>query len=213
MKNVIVIDDQVMSRQLFESIIKGAEGYNLLFALDSADLLDVYLTKYTVDLIIMDVVMQTGIDGLTASEKVKKINPDIKIIIVTSMPEVGYIKRAREIGVESFWYKEVQEAPLLEVIERTMKGESIYPGVIPKIQIGDIFSDDFTDAELLVLRELTTGASNQEIADKLFISVNTVRTHVTHMLEKTGFANRTELAIEARLSGIVIGDRKVVNDI
>ena len=170
MRNVIIVDDQAMSRQLFESIIKSSKDYNLLYALDSADLLDVYLAKYAVDLIIMDVVMQTGIDGLTAAEKVKKDYPGVKVVIVTSMPEVGYIKRARQIGVDSFWYKEVQDAPLLEVLDRTMAGEHIYPDSTPRIQIGNIFSDELTEAELLVLRELTTGAANQEIAEKLFIS-------------------------------------------
>ena len=95
----------------------------------------------------------------------------------------------------------------LQVLDRTMAGESIYPNETPAIQIGNAMSVDFTDAEIRVLRELTTGASNQEIAERLFVSTNTVRTHVTHMLEKTGFENRTELAIEARLSGMVIGNR------
>lgn len=207
MTKVIIVDDQNMSRQLFESIINNSANYELVYALDKPDYLDVYLMKFKVDLIIMDVVIKNGLDGLTAAEEVKKKHPEIKIIVVTSMPEVGYIKRAKEIGVESFWYKEVQDEPFLQVLDRTMAGESIYPNETPAIQIGNAMSVDFTDAEIRVLRELTTGASNQEIAERLFVSTNTVRTHVTHMLEKTGFENRTELAIEARLSGMVIGNR------
>ena len=204
MTNVIIVDDQNMSRQLFESIIKSSENYQLLFALDKPDFLDVYLSKYNVDLIIMDVVIQNGTDGLTAAAKIKEQYPGVKIVIVTSMPEVGYIKKAKEIGIDSFWYKEVQDAPILEVLDRTMAGERVYPDKTPETKIGNAMNYEFTDAEILVLRELTTGASNQEIAERLFISANTVRTHITHMLEKTGFDNRTELGIEARLSGMVI---------
>jgi two-component system vancomycin resistance associated response regulator VraR len=56
----------------------------------------------------------------------------------------------------------------------------------------------------MVLREVTRGSSNEEIAEALHLSVATVKTHINHMMQKTGFRNRTELAIEARVSGIVI---------
>lgn len=208
MYRVLIVDDQVISRQLFEHFIENSKKYQLLYALDNAELADVYLARYSVDLILMDVVMQQGVSGLDAAERIKRDYPHIKIIIVTSMPEVSYIQRAKEIGVDSFWYKEVQETPLMEVLDRTMAGEHIFPKETPVLQIGYTNSKEFTDAELLVLRELTTGAGNHEIAKHLNISVNTVRSHIQHMLAKTGFDNRTELAIEARLSGIVISERK-----
>ena len=85
-----------------------------------------------------------------------------------------------------------------------MAGESIYPDVPPVCSIGAISSGSLSDAELAVLRELATGSDNPEIAEKLNISVNTVKTHIQHMLKKTGFSNRTELAVEARVKGLVI---------
>ena len=70
--------------------------------------------------------------------------------------------------------------------------------------MGHADSHEFTDKELEVLRLMTKGLSNGQIALKLYISENTVKTHIQHMLDKTGCANRTELAILARVNGIAI---------
>lgn len=204
--NVIIVDDQNMSRQLFETFVQNSSDYNLLYSLKSAGAADVYCLKYPVDLVIMDVVMNDGSNGLDAAARIKKQNPKIKVIVVTSMPEVSYLERARSIGVDSFWYKEVEGEPLLKVMDRTMAGEHVYPDTTPVLKIGIAKSVEFTDTEILVLREMTTGATNVEIAEKMNISVNTVKQHIMHMIQKTGCKNRTELAIEARVRGIVIAD-------
>ena len=128
-----------------------------------------------------------GESGLDAAERIKRAFPQIRIIIVTSMPECSYLSRAREIGVESFWYKEEQRESLLDVMERTMAGESVYPDATPELQLGLASSYEFTDRELEVLREMTGGDTNQEIAERLHMSVATVKTHILNMLEKTGF--------------------------
>ena len=204
---VIIVDDQSISRQLFESFIQSADDFELVYSLDTAKVADTYCARGGIDLIIMDVVMADGTSGLDAAARIKRSYPGIKIVIVTSMPEVSYIERARGIGVESFWYKEVEGEPLLSVLRRTMNGEHVYPETTPVLELGYIKRTELTEMELMVLRELTTGAGNQEIADRLMVSVNTIRTHIQHMLDKTGFSNRTELAIEARVRGIVIADK------
>ena len=152
----------------------------------------------------MDVVTRNGESELDAAARIKRAFPRIRIVIVTSMPECSYLCRAREIGMESFWYKEEQRESLLGVMERTMNGESVYPDAT----LGLASSYEFTERKLEVLREMTGGDTNQEIADRLHLSVATVKTHILNMLEKTGFRNRTELAVRARESGLVIPDRK-----
>ena len=156
----------------------------------------------------LDVVTRGGESGLDAAERIKRTFPQMKIIIVTSMPECSYLSRAREIGVESFWYKEEQRESLLDVMARTMAGESVYPDATPELQLGLASSYQFTSRELEVLREMTGGDTNQEIAERLHMSVATVKTHILNMLEKTGFRNRTELAVRAREIGLVILNRK-----
>lgn len=201
---VMIVDDQAISRQLFEMYVRNSNRYELTFSIESAGVVDVYLLKNHVDLILMDILMNDGSNGLDAAGKVKREHPDIKVIAVTSMPEQSFMEQARALGVDSFWYKETGENELLEVMDRTMAGERVYPDHAPDVRLGNALSSELTERELDVLRIITTGASNTAVAEELGISEHTVKTHVRGMLTKTGFANRTELAIKARALGVAI---------
>ena len=201
---VMIVDDQYISRQLFALYIQASEKYELVRQVESASLADAFVLKEPIDLILMDILMNDGSNGLDAAEKIKKKRPNIKIIAVTSMPESSWINRAKSIGIDSFWYKEVSKETIIEIMDRTMAGESVYPDTRPVVQIGNIRSSEFTDREIEVLRVMIKGISNAEIAKELGITENTVKQHIKHMMEKTGCKSRTELAIEARISGIVV---------
>mgnify|MGYP002624386285 CR=1 FL=1 len=203
---VLVVDDQSIARGYFEMYIDTSTDYELIKSLPMADAAVLFCDRHPVDLILMDIMMQYGIDGLTAAEQIKKRHPEIKIILATSMSESKWEKMAKDIGVESFWYKEYSEIPLLEIMNRTMEGESVYPETSPKPKFGQVTKAKLTNRELDVLRELTNGFSNNEIADKLGISVNTVRQHIENMLNKTGYQNRLDLAIKASFLGVVVSD-------
>lgn len=203
---IMIVDDQFVSRELFKLYIEQSGEYEVLYCIDTAMFADTYALKAPLDLVIMDILMNDGSNGLNAAEKIKKLKPDLKIIAVTSMPEVSWMERARKIGIESFWYKDVSEETLMDIVARTLKGESIYPDNTPVVTLGLAKSSDFTPKEIEVLRLLTTGAGNDEIAVKLDISQNTVKTHIKHLLEKTGFETRTQLAIQSRVTGFVIED-------
>ena len=201
---VLVVEDQTMPRQLFKLLVDAAEDFELAAAIDSAELADVYCLRNGVDLVLMDVITRGRCSGLEAAARIKRQSPQVKIIVVTSMPECSYIDRARSAGVESFWYKDASEESILELMRRTMAGESVYPDAPPELFLGDASSSRFTDRELMVLREMTGGYTNTEIGEHLHMSVSSVKTHILNMLNKTGFRNRTELAVRARESGLVI---------
>ncbi len=203
---VMVVDDQNISRNYFELYIENSDKYELVFSLETAAVADIYLLSHKIDLIIMDILMSDGSNGLDAAEKIKQRYPDVKIIAVTSMPEQSWMKRAKKIGIESFWYKESDKNNILEIMDRTIAGESVYPEENPAVKLGLADSSKFTERELDVLRIITTGASNGAVAEKLGISENTVKAHVRSMLDKTGYRSRTELAIKARVAGLVISN-------
>ena len=202
--NVIIVDDQYMARQLFELYIKSSGRYQLAGTASSGQQALSLVQAVSADLILMDILMPDGENGLETAARIKAIRPWIRIIAVTSMAEASWLKRAREIGIESFWYKESSKETILEVMDSTMNGDSVYPDQPPKVKLGLSSNTEFTQRELEVLRLMTRGMSNSSIAGELGISENTVKSHIQHMLDKTGYKNRTELAIEARIRGIVV---------
>ena len=206
---VVIAEDYKMVREVFENTIRESEDYQLKASFPTAVQAVEYLNANPADLVLMDVLFPGSLSGLKAAKQIKERHPEIKIMIVTSMPEISYISQAKEIGIESFWYKEVQEQPLIEIMNRTMAGESVYPLSQPKVALGNAFSDELTERETAVLRELVSGASNKEIGDKLGITDKTVKMHITNMLQKTGYHSRLELAVKARHYGIAIKDDSV----
>ena len=186
---VLIVEDDPMTRTLFEIYLKNSERYVLAGSIESASMAELYCLTRQVDLIIMDVCTAFHASGLIAAEKIKKNHPRIKILMVTSQPECDFINRAKAAGVDSFWYKEPS---------------SIYPDSTPYRKIGEALSTEFTEQELKILRELTSGDTDEEIAANLHLSIWTVRKYVKQMLEKTQFKSRTQLAVAARESGLVI---------
>ena len=191
MIHVLIVEDDPMARKLFEIILQESDRYIVTAAIESASLAEFYCMTSTVDLILMDVCTALRSSGLEAAAKIKKIYPKKKIIIVTSQPECDFVERARKSGVESFWYKDPSAEHLLDVMDRTMRGESVYPDKLPVLQIGLATSEEFTAIELEVLRELTSGDTDDEIAKRLHISIHTVKKYVKTLLQKTGFTTRS----------------------
>ena len=200
------MDDQYLARGFFESLVRMSERYELAASLPMAEQAVEWCLDHPVDLVIMDVMMKHGLDGLTCARSIKANNPEVRIILATSTAEAEWIGKARRAGVESFWFKEYSAISLTEVMDRTMAGESVYPDSLPNPEFGEALKADLTDREQAVLRELTRNHTNEEIAGRLNISVNTVRTHIQHMLEKTGFKNRVDLAVNAKALGLVVHD-------
>ena len=205
--SVMIVEDQQMPKTLFSHYINSSNHFYLQIAIENASIADIVCTKMPVDLILMDVVTENGESGLVAAEKIKKKFPNIKIIIVTSMPECSYIKRAKKIGVEGFWYKEINEQPILSIMEKVINGEIVYPEHLQPVKVGLALSNEFTEKELIILRLILGGYSNVEIAQKLGVSPGVIKNHVANMLLKTGFRSRTQLAVRARETGLVILDK------
>ncbi len=164
MIQVLVVEDSRITRDAIESQIAKSEKYVLYASIENAANAEIACLRGRVDLILMDVCTAEEESGLKAAAKIKQYNPKIKIIIMTSMPEHSFIQKAKACGCNGFWYKEYGSTALMEVCDRVMNGEYVYPEDTPVIRIGYSNSAEFTSREFDIIRELTQGRKYEEIA-------------------------------------------------
>ena len=196
MTKVLIVDDSRVSREAFERTLSADPGYQVVAAIENAANAEIACMYDQIDLILMDVCTADDESGIRAAGKIKKNYPNTKIIVMTSMPEYSFIQKAKESGSDSFWYKEYGETSLLEICNRTVQGEHVWPDVLPVVMIGLARSDEFTERELEVIRELAQGSRYEDITEALHISMNTVKYHVKNILNKTGFKTTLQLVAE-----------------
>lgn len=204
MKQVMIVEDQRMTRENMERTLADSGKYAHAASVNGADVALAVCKRQPVDLILMDVCTTGNKDGIEATAEIKKKYPDIKIIIVTSMVEVSFLKRAKAAGADSFWYKNTSPEMLIDVIDRTMDGESIFPDKTPSVKLGLADSTELTPREIEVLRLVCEGLEYSEIAENLNIAERTVKYHISNILSKTGFSNKTRLAIAATNQKFII---------
>ena len=204
MKRVLIVEDQRMPREYMERTLLDSGKYELAASVNGADVAFVICKQRPIDLILMDVCTIGNKDGIEAAAVIKATFPNIKIIIITSMVEVSYLDRAKAAKVDSFWYKDISPETLMDVIDRTMAGEHLFPGETPKVKLGSAESTDLTAKEIEVLRLVCEGMEYSEIAETLCIAESTVKYHVSNILSKTGYANKTRLAIAVTSKKFII---------
>ncbi|MCR5282445.1 MAG: response regulator transcription factor, partial [Lachnospiraceae bacterium] len=202
-RSVVVVDDELISRGYMEMFIKSSKTYDVVAALSFAkDAISWCEQNPVPDLIVMDVMMADGIDGLTAAGQMKKIYPDMKIIIATSMADADWIDKAKEARIDGFWFKTYSNISLLEVLDRVSRGEVVYPADPPAVSLGELPADKLTGQQREVLRYLGEGLTNREIAEKMYLSPNTIKDYLDELMEKTGIHSRVAMVAQVARLGI-----------
>ena len=185
MTKVLIVDDSRVSREAFERTLSADPGYLVVAAIENAANAEIACMSNQIDLILMDVCTADDESGIRAAGKIKKNYPNTKVIVMTSMPEYSFIQKAKDSGSDSFWYKEYGETSLLEICNRTVQGERVWPDALPVIMIGLARSDEFTERELEVIRELAQGSRYEDITEALHISMfKTTLQLVAEVVEK-----------------------------
>ena len=204
MIRVLIVEDQSMARENMENYLSSSKRYQLAASITNAGLAEAACRSSSAELVLMDVCTENDESGFLATEAIKASMPQVKVIIVTSMVECGFLERARSVGADSFWYKNAGCEELLKVMDRTMDGECVYPDAPPTVMIGTAKSCEFTQAEIDVLRLVVEGKSYKKIAEALFISPETVKWHIGNMLQKTNFDSKTKLAVAVTKKNLII---------
>lgn len=203
MIKLLIVDDHEMVRlgltsyfsvlndiQVVAEAENGAEGFEMAL-------------EHRPDVILMDLVMDV-MDGVESTEKILAAWPDAKIIILTSFVDDEKVYPALKAGARSYLLKTSSASEIAEAIRRTYLGEEIIAEKISEKlakqnerPLPKMPHDDLTKRELEVLSLITEGLSNQEIAERLFITIKTVKTHVSNILAKLQVTDRTQATIYA----------------
>ena len=157
--------------------------------------------KLQPDVILMDLVMPT-MDGIAATQEILKNNPAARVLILTSFIDDEKVFPALAAGAKGYILKTSQAAEIADSIRKIANGEDVLAdSVRERIYASEHRKPELYDAltsrEMEVLRELAKGLSNQDIADTLYISLKTVKTHVSNILSKLEVDDRTQAAIYA----------------
>lgn len=205
MISVLIVDDHEMVR-LGVSTFLGVQPHIKVLGQACCGNEGVALAlKLKPDVILMDLVMENG-DGVTATSQILEQLPQTKIIIVTSFIDDEKVYPAIQAGAYGYLLKTMPAPQLLSAIERVYNGEKIYDSmVLDKLNREKSIEkhEELTSREFEILLLMAQGESNQDISEKLFISLKTVKTHVSNVLMKLEVEDRTQATIYAFKKGLV----------
>jgi len=155
------------------------------------------------DVVIMDVRMP-GMDGLEATRVLSEQAPDAKVLIFTAYSERSLLGRGLESGAKGYILKEAPHQTLVRAIEKVAQGEGyVDPALMPAFLMGKDQGEMLTQREREILQLLADGMSNADVAQRLFISQETVKSHVRHILTKLEADTRTHAVAIALREAII----------
>lgn len=195
---LLVAEDQSMLRDaLCQLLLLQEDVEEVLQAGDGQEAIRL-LETHPVDIAILDIEMPIK-TGLEVLEWAKSQQPQLKVVIVTTFKRPGYFERALKAGVDAYVLKERRITDLMATLHTVLAGQKEYS---PELMEGILtHPNPLSSQEQAVLKEVAKGASNQEIADCLFLSNGTIRNYMSAILTKLNAENRTEAAKIAQEKG------------
>lgn len=208
---VMITDDHSMIREGLKQLLELEEDFKVVAeACDGVECLE-KLEEVTPDVLLLDINMP-NMNGLEVLQQMKeKKMKKVKVLVLTVHSEVEYLLRAVDIGVNGYLLKDSESAELKKAIVSVMQGENyIQPSLIPVLNSKMIDRDkdglkidSLTRRELEVLKLLSIGMYNKEVAENLDISERTVKNHVSNIFKKLEVTDRTQAAVFAIRNNLI----------
>lgn len=207
MIKVAIADDQPLFREGLRAVLSTDREIEVVGEAGNGEELLAICEQHRPRVVLMDLQMPV-MNGVVATRQLKVKFPDCAIVVLTTFDDDEWVFEALRAGAAGYLLKDASSDRLKEAVKGAAAGASfLHPNVATKVlarlRSGGAApkSDPFTDRERDVVKLLTRGASNKEIASALFLSEGTVKNHVTSILEKLEVSDRTQAALKARELG------------
>lgn len=211
MIRVLVVDDQSMVRAGFRMLLSGEADIEVVAEAGNGREAVAMAARFRPSVILMDIRMPE-LDGLEATKQILAADPAARILVLTTFDLDEYIYEALRVGASGFVLKDEPAEQLIAAVRTVANGDALLSPSITRRVIGEFTRtsrpapprelDDLSAREMDVFRLIARGFSNAEIARELFISDTTVKTHITHILQKLNVRDRVQAVVLAYQTGL-----------
>lgn len=213
-QNILIVEDHELTRFGLKTTFEGVDYVENIYEADSAENAIKIFENNKIDLIIMDLGLP-NMNGIEATAKIRSINKDVKIVILTSHNDEKEVLNSLKAGANAYCSKEINPQRLVQVVQSVADGAAWFDPSIahivlkagansPSLEVENNSKDyDLTARESQILKLMTEGYSNMEIAQILVISINTTKAHVANILQKLEVDDRLQAALKALKNKIV----------
>jgi DNA-binding NarL/FixJ family response regulator len=210
---VLIADDQALFREAIAALLSRDPRLEIAASVDSGDAAIEYVRAHAVDVVLMDIRMP-GTDGIAATREVLRLRPGIRVLVLTTFDLDEYVYAAVREGASGFLTKDATPEALAAAVVGVAEGRPVMSPRATEALLGFVREGAprpdarkalavLSPREQEVARLLATGASNEEVARTLFLSENTVKTHVKAVLAKLGVPDRIHVVIWAYERGVL----------
>ncbi|MEK5060820.1 response regulator [Paenibacillus shunpengii] len=217
MIRIVIVDDHVVVRSGLSALLNGKHDIEVIGDAADGDEAITKTEELRPDVVLMDFSMPPGKDGLTATTELKKKMPDVHVLILTMHDDEEYLFRAIQAGASGYILKSAPYEELITAIRSVAEGSAyLYPSATKKLmqeysemlRRGDTDGpfESLSEREKEIMAWIAKGYSNKEIAEHLVISVKTVESHKSNLMDKLGLKSRPELVKLAMKKGLLSYD-------
>lgn len=208
---ILIADDHPLVREALHQSLEGEEDMKVVAEASDGEEAVKLVSELKPNVVVMDIVMPR-LNGIEATRKIKEIAPDTAILILTAYDDDEYVLGLLDAGAAGYLLKSARGRDLVGAIRAIRSGESVlHPKIIAKLlkrattaPVGEHKASDLlSERESEILKLVTSGMSNKEIAEKLFLSQRTVKSHLTNIFNKLNVASRSEAIVKGLQWGLV----------
>jgi two-component system, NarL family, response regulator LiaR len=201
---VALVDDHRVVARSLKAYLESFPDEEVVGLASSGEELLAHLEEWRPDVVLQDLLLPGGLDGIETTRRVKERAPGIKVVALTASMDEARMMGVLRAGAEGYVRKDAEPEVLLAAVRAVARGRTyIDPSVTRQVLDGSAGHDDLTPRERDVLRQVALGRSNREIGEALFISEETVKTHVGSLLSKLQVDNRAQAIVQALKRGLV----------